>query len=678
VSPSELAFLALGIVLGAAIGAAIVEAVRSRPAPRREVRVTIAPNSVLPRRSTTLAAAVAGAAGRRMPGSPEDDAWREGPAATYLSGALAGRRSPGMAILDRTRVLSGTPLVPSTAIAVPVERPAGGRIEPARPASPTPDGGQAARPPGPSGPSGPSAASGPSRAEPRAEPRPGPWPDQGAPSATLGSALGAIAILEATAIAEDEDAGLRRPEATVRVTTPVLDVGVAAPEAVVRPRPPVELAPIVIAPAAIGLAIRGDAAAPVPRAAAGDGGGSFAPGASAASGRPGTDPCAPARVLMEERCAVASTAADQAKAAADALREAQRAYDTLRERVERAQADADPRGLAAAKDALHHEFRAATRRSNSAEETEAAAREWLTQINELNVRVRDAQRLADAGSAELRAAFPRLERMAVEADAARISAENAAAACHDAREQLATCEEAETEAARRAATPEPVAAGGGGDAATIDEAAPLDAWRHDPGDSFERQVPATQAALAGMPIVIRVLQGDRAARDRLVATLAASEPDGERAWAGRIAQLVGAITSRAIEDGYLDMPEDDTFWSLFTPREAREIVSALSALGYRFDGIGGFADERVPAQRDLSLAVGYAGLDRMRIRNWPREQELAELYQRATVAADEWLVHNAGDLSLGEMVDALGPRAGDLAEVWNAWGRVRPALLAPA
>ena len=67
----------------------------------------------------------------------------------------------------------------------------------------------------------------------------------------------------------------------------------------------------------------------------------------------------------------------------------------------------------------------------------------------------------------------------------------------------------------------------------------------------------------------------------------------------------------------------------------------------------------------------------MRIRNWPREQELAELYRNATVASDEWLVHHAGDLTLGEMVDALGPRAGDLAEVWNAWGRVRPALLAP-
>ena len=93
-SPSEIAFLALGIVLGAAIGAAIVEAVRSRPAPRREVRVTIAPNSVNPRRSSTLAAVAAVGAVGRMPGSPEDDAWFDGagrrPSSRDLSGP-AGR-----------------------------------------------------------------------------------------------------------------------------------------------------------------------------------------------------------------------------------------------------------------------------------------------------------------------------------------------------------------------------------------------------------------------------------------------------------------------------------------------------------------------------------------------------------------------------------------------------------
>jgi hypothetical protein len=92
--------------------------------------------------------------------------------------------------------------------------------------------------------------------------------------------------------------------------------------------------------------------------------------------------------------------------------------------------------------------------------------------------------------------------------------------------------------------------------------------------------------------------------------------------------------------------------------------------------MGGFADDRVPATRDLSLAVGYAGLDRMRIRAWPREDAMARLYADAGVAADEWLAAQAGDLTLGRMVDALGSRAAALADTWNAWGRVRPVLLA--
>jgi len=74
--------------------------------------------------------------------------------------------------------------------------------------------------------------------------------------------------------------------------------------------------------------------------------------------------------------------------------------------------------------------------------------------------------------------------------------------------------------------------------------------------------------------------------------------------------------------------------------------------------------------------VGYAGLDRMRIRSWPGPADLAGLYAEATVAADLWLAQQADDLALGRVVDALRTRAADLAEVWDAWGRVRPALLA--
>jgi hypothetical protein len=421
----------------------------------------------------------------------------------------------------------------------------------------------------------------------------------------------------------------------------------------VRPRPPVEPVRPSLAPGAVAI--------PILRPVAVGGTGSAGNGGpGAAAGQASADPCAPARRLVEERCALADVAREQARSAADALREAQRVYDVLRDRVDRAQATADPRQVAAAKERLHADFRVASDRAGGPEETEAAARVWLHQINELNAAVREAQRLLDNGNAELRAQIPVLDRLAAEADAARIAGENAEAGCRDARQDLAACEEADARA--RAAVP-PVP----------EEPHPFDAvWPADQPELPDRDAPAD--LLSGLPLIVRILRGDRDARQRLVASLAA-QGDDERDWLSRVSRLVDAITARAIEDGYLDVPDDDPFWHLFEPRESRDIVGALSALGYRYDGMGGFADGRVPAARDLSLAVGYAGLDRMRIRTWPRESEIASLYARAVVASDEWLADQAGDLSLGRMVDALGNRAAELADLWNAWGRVRPALL---
>jgi hypothetical protein len=86
-------------------------------------------------------------------------------------------------------------------------------------------------------------------------------------------------------------------------------------------------------------------------------------------------------------------------------------------------------------------------------------------------------------------------------------------------------------------------------------------------------------------------------------------------------------------------------------------------------------DGRVPSQRDLSLALGYAGLDPMRMRNWPTEAEMIELYAEVEVAAAEHLSGAAGDLTLGELVSMLGRRADGLTEVWNQWGKIRPLLL---
>jgi len=161
----------------------------------------------------------------------------------------------------------------------------------------------------------------------------------------------------------------------------------------------------------------------------------------------------------------------------------------------------------------------------------------------------------------------------------------------------------------------------------------------------------------------------------LVATLADDDADARRRWQLLMTSLVEAIVADAIEASALEYPADHVFWGPFSRVQSREISHALASLGFRFDGLGGWTDERLPSQRDLSLALGYAGLDPMRVRHWPTADETAALYRDVTVAADEYLAGTAADLTLAEMVTMLGRRADGLAEVWNHWGRIRPLLL---
>lgn len=678
-SPTEIAFLALGLVLGAAIGAAFVVAVRIHPAPRRQVRVTVTPHSIPARRSTTLASAEPSDTFAHTPGSPEAGAWDD-------DGAPESTERP----LDRTVVLSGQPMgVSSRAVGVAVGPDPAGRPapDPARATATTPQLG-----PRPSGPiRGGAPTSSPAEAR-----------SQGALRSTHGAlALAApvpalrraeaVQTLVLERVAEDA-----RPDDPANEARATLDVGRPADHAV-RPRlPGVVAMPLRVPMNAVPVAVIGDG--PAPRAASRTGrrpdhraasgvvgAGELAPVATAedqpaAAGSvleraTDTDSCAAERRLAAERCAFAAAAHQQARSAADTLREAQRAYDTLRERVERAEAAADPREIRAAKDAAHHAFRAARSVARDQDAAEAAARDWLHEINRINTAARDARLVIEGSGEELRAQQPKLERLAVEADAARIGAETAQAACREAQETLARCEEAALLASARSAAEREAATA----AAAIHPLAPeppgASGWPTEPEEPLIASL-AAEPAGEPLPAILRALRGERAAREEIVTTLAGDDQAESRTWRMRLAGLFDAIIARAIEDGYLDLPDDDGFWALFTHTERRDVVGALSALGFRFDGMGSFADERVPAQRDLSLAVGYAGLDRMRIRHWPREEELAGLYQNARVAADEWLAGQAGDLSLGRMVDALGGRAGELAEVWNAWGRIRPALLA--
>lgn len=373
------------------------------------------------------------------------------------------------------------------------------------------------------------------------------------------------------------------------------------------------------------------------------------------------DPCAAARRLAEQRCTLAEEARAEAERARRALADVRRAYDEELAAAERAATAADPRTIQAAKEAARVAFREARAAAREPAQLEAAARAWLTEINRINAHARlaasELQR-ARAAAAELAS---QVETLALRADAARIAAETAAEACLAARAALAECEEV---AGRRAGAPGPVPAAPGATTGS--------------GEARGARSVTELPPLSGDPLVLRLVRGDPRALETAAGRLAGDDPAAWEAWSSTLTAFVAAVRERAVEESVLVFPPDHPFWGLFTPQECREIAAALGALGFRFDGDGGWVNDRRPSQRDLSLAVGYAGMDPMRIRRWPRDEEIANLFREVAVAADELLAERAGGLTLGELITLLGPRADGLAELWNAWGRVRPIFLAPA
>ncbi len=375
-------------------------------------------------------------------------------------------------------------------------------------------------------------------------------------------------------------------------------------------------------------------------------------GEATASSSVADGPCAEARMQSEERCRQAEVSRLGATTAAGALAEVRREYDEQRRRADDGRTAAEPRRVHELKEAARAGFR--SDRMTAADRTglETAARTWLATINTINAAAREAAPAINRADIAAATLLPTLERLGAEADVARISAESADAACLEARAAHAECREAadtgRTLSAARAGRDVPSAG-----------------------------LPAPLRLDAGTPTVLRLVAGDRNTRTQVAAALARTLPDAPRPWADLLGELVDAISARAIEESLLDAPANHPFWSPFAPAEARDILAALAALGYRFDGLGGWADDRIPSQRELSLAVGYAGQDPMRIRAWPNEQETMELLRDVRVAGDEYLEQAGGDLSLAEVVTLLGPRADALTDLWNAWGTIRPLLLAP-
>lgn len=584
-SANEFAFLALGLMLGVASGAALMEIRRSRPAGPREVKVTVARDSV-PIRPTTLASDPFAATVGPAPYGPGD------------------RR-----LVDRQ---AGSPVDAADDLAVPTPV-----SSPTRATLPTIAGGGFARSPA-------------------------------APEAPPGRTMIGVAV-------QPETDGLYEAlrAAEVRAATVLAAAGDRPGEDPVAMEP----APNEQREASTMTATRTAAVADDPPAAS-----AAEPptGPAEPVAQPRSGPCAELHTIAEDRCAVAARARAGATDARDRLREAQRAYDDNLTRAEEAERIADPRAVRLAKEAAQMAFRTARDAASDRGALESAAAAWLQEVNLINAAARDAAARAAREHASANTLVAVIERLTVEADAARISAESAEEACLAARQSAADCEE-------RALLPPPVAA-----------PAPPPEF----GSRYPEEAPGLrdenvlEAPSDREARILRLLRGDGDALRRTVAELAGDDPDERRRWQLQLTGLVDAVTAQAMEAGAIDVPIDNPFWHPFSRQQSRDIVSALSSLGYRYDGLGGFADGRVPSQRDLSLAVGYAGLDPMRIRIWPTEHEMHGLFADARVAADEYLVDAAAGLTLGEMVALLGTRADALTDLWNEWGRVRPRLLA--
>ena len=590
---SEFAFLALGLVLGVASGAALVEVLRARPPGSREIRITVAPNSIQARRSSTLAedAFPNGATGPAARG-PGDRRWTESDPVT------AELDAPGRRAEDRT------------------------------------------------GDAAPHGDLGPMMRTP-VLPKVG-----GGPSLSMARAIAGGSPMVAVPMSLEPDPITQALRATAAKVAVAAMGGSSrrAGSAAATGRPGPEPMPT------------GSASGASSSTAAESGATGAATTGSRPSGTgspPDAGPCAEERRTADERCSVASRAREGAAGAAEALRVAQRAFDVHVGNAESAAAATDPRSVRTAKETAQKRFRDARAKATTREDVEAAARAWLSEINEINRNTREAGLRIERDRAAATALAPVLERLAVEADAARISAERADEACVAAREAVAACDEARTLAAAAAAAKPKKAPAQDRIAAAM----------------AEEELEPMGSRAGEDSVLIRILRGDREAMLAAVARLGGDDPEARRRWQTWLSALAEALIARSIEASAFDFPLDHYFWGPFSQTTNRDIAAALSSIGYRFDGFGGWADERVPGQRDLSMAVGYAGEDPMRIRRWPTEAEMQDLFQDVRVAADEYIAGSAGGLTLGELVSLLGRRADALTELWNEWGIVRPILL---
>ncbi|HYI22955.1 MAG TPA: hypothetical protein VEX62_10000 [Candidatus Limnocylindrales bacterium] len=394
--------------------------------------------------------------------------------------------------------------------------------------------------------------------------------------------------------------------------------------------------------------------------------------ASAAASTVTSGPCGAARDHVDSRCAEAERLAAAAAEHQQRLRDARLELSEVVRDRERDAATRDRRSLNEAKDEARLAYRAALARADGPGDIQAAAAEWLNEINRLNRQVRSSERNSDEvvrRATEIEGAMPGIE---LAADAARIAAESAQASCLEARRKLAACEE---DAQRR------VAAGGRTQQRPVQ---PPGAMASSAGASAAAVTSGRGAAVTARSSsqsgsqLSAMLRGDR--QTLLGLALRLSEDTGIEA--GRLQLLLlemrEAMAARALEENFLRFPDVHPFWGQFDGEGASRVVASLASLGYRFDGRDGWADGRAPTARDLALALSHSDFDPRSLRRPAGQAAIDGLWQGTVVLTETYLRARAPNLTVEQVNQCLGPRAARLGELWDNWGRIRPVLIGTA
>jgi hypothetical protein len=142
--------------------------------------------------------------------------------------------------------------------------------------------------------------------------------------------------------------------------------------------------------------------------------------------------------------------------------------------------------------------------------------------------------------------------------------------------------------------------------------------------------------------------------------------------------FVDELSAAAIDAGELAFDHGHPLWAQFSADEARLVIRGLRDLGFRLDLRDGWFGGRSPTAADLASALGFAGFDVRALRAVPSAEQLRDLPASVHIAVLEHLRHTAPDLTLVQILRAVGSRAPQLGELWDEWGRVRPLLVAGA